>query len=41
MPAAMKSALVSAVSADQGGALAQVEDAIYLILTSSYYNIWH
>jgi hypothetical protein len=41
MPAAMKSALVSAVAADQGGALAQVEDAIYLILTSSYYNIWH
>jgi len=41
MPAAMKSALVSAVSADQGGALAQVEDAAYLILTSSYYNVWH
>ncbi len=41
MPAAMKSALVNAVSADQGGALQKVEDAIYLILTSSYYNVWH
>jgi len=29
------------VSADQGGALQKVEDAIYLILTSSYYNVWH
>ena len=41
MPAPMKSQLVSAVSADSGGALQKVEDAIYLILTSGYYNVWH
>jgi hypothetical protein len=41
MPAAMKSQLVSAVTADQGAPLQKVEDAIYLILTSSYYNVWH
>jgi hypothetical protein len=41
MPAPMKSQLVSAVSADPGGALQKVEDAIYLILTSGYYNVWH
>jgi hypothetical protein len=41
MPAAMKSEIVSAVTADSGGALQKVEDACYLILTSSYYNVWH
>ena len=41
MPAAMKTTLVNAVSADTGGALQKVEDAVYLILTSSYYNVWH
>ena len=41
MPAAMKTAIVNAVTADTVGALHQVEDACYLILTSSYYNVWH
>jgi hypothetical protein len=41
MPSAMKSELVSAVTADPGGALQKVEDACYLILSSSYYNVWH
>ncbi len=42
MPAAMKSILVNAVSADSGnGSAHQVQLAAYLILTSSYYNVWH
>ena len=41
MPAAMKSAIVSAVTADTQGNLHRVENACYLILTSSYYNVWH
>ena len=41
MPAGMKTLLVNAVSADSGGPLQKVEDACYLILTSSYYNVWH
>ena len=41
MPSPMKSQLVNAVTADSGSALQKVEDAIYLILTSGYYNVWH
>ncbi len=41
MPAAMKTAIVGAVTNDTLGALHQVEGACYLILTSSYYNVWH
>ena len=41
MPAGLKSVLVSAVTADTGPALLKVEDAIYLIATSNYYNVWH
>ena len=42
MPAAMKQIIVTAVTADAGnGALRQVETGVYLILTSSYYNVWH
>jgi Protein of unknown function (DUF1800) len=41
MPAGMKSQIVSAITADTGGALQRVEHACYLILTSSYYNVWH
>ena len=42
MPAAMKQIVVTAVTADAGnGALRQVETGVYLILTSSYYNVWH
>ena len=41
MPAAMKSAIVAAVTAETGGSLRQVQKACYLILTSNYYNVWH
>jgi hypothetical protein len=41
MPASMKSAIVSAITADTSGNLHRVENACYLILTSSYYNVWH
>ncbi len=42
MPAAMKQIVVTAVTADAGnGRLRQAETACYLILTSSYYNVWH
>lgn len=42
MPATMKQYITTAVTADaQSGALRQVQTAIYLTLTSSYYNVWH
>ncbi len=41
MPAGMKTAIVNAITADTSPALQKVEDACYLILTSSYYNVWH
>jgi len=41
MPAGMKTAILNAVTAEANGALQRVEDACYLILTSSYYNVWH
>jgi hypothetical protein len=42
MPAAMKQIVVTAVTADaMNGSLHQVQTACYLILTSSYYNVWH
>jgi hypothetical protein len=41
MPAGMKSVIVTAITADTSPALQKVEDACYLILTSSYYNVWH
>jgi uncharacterized protein (DUF1800 family) len=41
MPITMKNAIVAAVSANSGSALSKVETACYLILTSSYYNVWH
>ena len=42
MPAAMNQIIVNAVTQDAStGALHQVEGACYLILTSSYYNVWH
>ena len=42
MPAAMNQIITTAVTADQPyGALKQVEGAVYLILQSSYYNVWH
>ncbi len=41
MPSAMKSGLVTAVTGNASGNLSRVEMAIYLILTSNYYNVWH
>jgi uncharacterized protein (DUF1800 family) len=42
MPAPMKQIIVTAVTADaSNGQLHQVETAVYLTLTSSYYNVWH
>ncbi len=39
--AGMKTAIINAVSAEAASPLQEVEDACYLILTSSYYNVWH
>ena len=41
MPAAMKAAIVEAVTGETGGNLRRVQRGCYLILTSSYYNVWH
>jgi len=41
MPAGMKSTIVNAIAADGLSPLQKVEEACYLILTSSYYNVWH
>ncbi len=41
MPAAMKNIIVNAVAADGNGNAHRVQTACYLILTSSYYNVWH
>jgi uncharacterized protein (DUF1800 family) len=42
MPSTMKSTILTAVEGESSsGALAQVETAIYLIVTSNYYNVWH
>ncbi len=42
MPAPMNQIITNAVTADKtNGALFQVEEAIYLILESGYYNVWH
>ena len=41
MPAAMNQIITNAVTADQAGNLHRVQTAAYLILTSSYYNVWH
>jgi len=41
MPAAMRSAIVNAVTADTNGSVHQVQTVCYLILSSSYYSVWH
>ena len=41
MPAAMKSTIITAVTADTLGNLHRVQTAIYLTLVSNYYNVWH
>ena len=37
----MKTAIVNAVTADTAGTLHRCKRRCYLILTSSYYNVWH
>ncbi|MDQ1471698.1 MAG: hypothetical protein QOJ99_3178, partial [Bryobacterales bacterium] len=41
MPNRMKQMLVTAITAEGAGNIARVETGCYLILTSSYYNVWH
>jgi hypothetical protein len=41
MPAAMKQAIVTAVTNDTNGNLSRVETGAWLILSSNYYNVWH
>ena len=41
MPAEMKDIVVTAVTGERGGNLRRVQRGIYLILNSSYYNVWH
>jgi uncharacterized protein (DUF1800 family) len=41
MPAMMKQAIATAVTNDTNGNLSRVETGAWLILTSSYYNVWH
>ena len=41
MPALMKQAIVTAVTSDTNGNLSRVETGAWLILSSSYYSVWH
>jgi len=41
MPAPMMQAIVAAITNDTNGNLSRVETGAWLILTSSYYNVWH
>jgi hypothetical protein len=41
MPAGLKQILVTAIQAEQGGQLRQVQTALYLLLSSGYYNVWN
>ncbi len=41
MPAAMKTDLINSITQDTNGNLHRVQLGCYLILTSSYYNVWH
>jgi uncharacterized protein (DUF1800 family) len=41
MSAAMNQAVYNAILADNLGSLHRVQTGIFLILTSSYYNVWH
>lgn len=42
LPAALKQAVVAAVQADTGAPpIHRVQTALFLILTSNYYNVWH
>jgi uncharacterized protein (DUF1800 family) len=41
MPSQMKQAITAAVTSDTAGNLSRVETGAWLILSSSYYNVWH
>jgi hypothetical protein len=41
MPAPMKQAVLTAITNDTAGNLSRVETGAWLILSSSYYNVWH
>jgi uncharacterized protein (DUF1800 family) len=41
MPAEMKETIVTAVAGESGGNLRRVQRAVYLIMSSGYYNVWH
>ncbi len=41
MPATMKNDIIAAVAAETQGNVFRVEDAVWLIITSGYYNVWH
>lgn len=41
MPAAMKQTVLTATQNEAGGSLRRAQTAAYLILASSYYNVWH
>jgi len=41
MPALMKQTILTAVTNDTNGNLSRVETGAWLILSSSYYNVWH
>jgi len=40
-PAGLKNILLNAVQAEGGGALRRVQTGLYLLLASSYYNVWN
>ena len=41
MPSEMKQVITTAVTGEEAGNLRRVQRGIYLIMTSSYYNVWH
>ena len=41
MPSALKQIVTTAVQQETGGAVRQVQTAVYLIISSNYYNVWH
>jgi uncharacterized protein (DUF1800 family) len=41
MPNSMKQTLINAITVEAGGNISRVETGCYLILTSSFYNVWH
>jgi hypothetical protein len=41
MPVGLKQILATAVQAEQGGNLRRVQTALYLLLSSGYYNVWN